>query len=83
LTPELTRAISHAGFTRKIVAGEWISKELLDWVLGLIEVAEGTDVAVITDKAVTYWNEQLAEEQDEEARLKAREMNVLRVGPID
>ncbi|PMD51729.1 uncharacterized protein K444DRAFT_238332 [Hyaloscypha bicolor E] len=83
LTPELTRAISHAGFTRKIVAGEWISKELLDWVLGLIEVAEGTDVAVITDKAVTYWNEQLAEEQEEEARRKAREMNVLRVGPID
>jgi hypothetical protein len=83
LSPELTRAISHAGFSRKIVAGEWISKDLLDWALGLIEVAEGTDVAVITDQAVTYWNDQLVEEQQVEAQRKAREMNVLRGGPID
>jgi hypothetical protein len=83
ITRELTRAISHAGFTRKIIAGQRISKELLNWVLGLVEVAEGTDVAVITDRAVTYWNEQLLEDQWTKERAKAREMNVLRVGPIN
>ncbi|KAE9381763.1 hypothetical protein N431DRAFT_393307 [Stipitochalara longipes BDJ] len=83
ITPELTRAISHAGFTRKILAGQWVSKELQSWILGIIEVAEGTDVAVITDSAVTYWNEQLAEKQHEKALKEIREMNVLRVGLID
>ncbi|KAN0122214.1 hypothetical protein V8E51_000540 [Hyaloscypha variabilis] len=83
ITPELTRAISHAGFTRKILAGNWISKELQSWILSLVEVAEGTDVAVITDRAVTYWNEQLVETRQAKARKEAREMNVLRVGPID
>jgi hypothetical protein len=83
ITPELTRAISHAGFTRKIIAGQKISKELLDWVLGLVEMAEGTDVAIITDRAVTYWNQQLVEEQWMKARARARELNVLRVGPIN
>lgn len=73
VTPELARAISHAGFTRKILAGQWISKELLNWVLGIIEVAEGTDVAVIADRAVTFWNEQLAELQNEKSRGERHE----------
>jgi hypothetical protein len=79
ITSDLTRAISHAGFTRKIIAGRWISKEQLRWALGLIELAEGTEVAIITEKAVTYWNEQLEAKQQKEAR----ESNVLRVGPIN
>ena len=83
ITPELTRAVSHAGFTRKILNGRWISKELLNWVLGLIEVAEGTEIAVTIDRAVSYWNDRLEEEQQTEALAKAREMNVLRLGPID
>jgi hypothetical protein len=83
ITPELTRAISHAGFTRKILDGRWVSKELLNWVLRLIEVAEGTEIAVTIDRAVSYWNDRLEEEQQTKALSKAREMNVLRLGPID
>jgi hypothetical protein len=83
VSSQVTRAISHAGFTRKILAGQWISKELLSWALSLIEVAEGTEVAMVAEKAVTYWNERLEAEQQSVARKKAREMNVLRVGPID
>jgi hypothetical protein len=78
LAPELTRAISHAAFTRKIIAEQWISKELLNWALGLIEWAEGTESAITTEKAVTYWNERLEAKQQRETR----ETNVLRVGPI-
>lgn len=83
ITPALTRAISHAGFTRKILDGRWISKELLNWVLRLIEVTEGTKIAVTIDRAVGYWNDRLEEEQQMKVRAKAREMNVLRLGPID
>jgi hypothetical protein len=79
VTPELTRAISHAGFTRKINAGQWISKDLLSWALGLIEWAEGREVAVMAERAVTYWNEKLEGKQQKETR----ETNVLRVGQID
>jgi hypothetical protein len=79
VTPELTRALVHAGITRKIDAGQWVPKARVQWVLGLIHWAEGGEVAKSVDDLVRCWNLSLTEQKAK----GRREMNVLRVGPID
>ncbi|KAH7364497.1 hypothetical protein BKA65DRAFT_590821 [Rhexocercosporidium sp. MPI-PUGE-AT-0058] len=79
ITPKFTRAMVHAGITRKILSDGWIAKERSAWLLELIEQVEGTDVAVTVHEVVEAWNQHVS------ARVsrRDRDLNVLGVGPID
>lgn len=78
ITPELTRALMHAGITRKILDKTWISKERVKWILSLIEQAEGTEVAKTVDRVVATWNEDVANKtMVQDSKIK-RESDVLR-----
>lgn len=79
ISAEITRAIAHAGITRRIGSQGWIAKERARWILALIEDVEGTDVARAVEKVVITWNGQISE-RDSRAH---REGNVLRVGLIN
>jgi hypothetical protein len=79
ISPELARAMSSAGITREIIAGQWIREDRLHYTLVLIDELEGKEVADKVDATVLNWRQHLSEKQ---AR-RAREGNVLRVGPID
>ncbi|KAI6713691.1 hypothetical protein B2J93_942 [Marssonina coronariae] len=81
--PELTRAITHAGITRKILSRGWVARERVKWVLKLIEQAEGTDVALTVDKLVAGWNQGVSDRVSLRDTNFVRESNPLRVGPID
>ena len=61
ITPELTRAMVHAGISRRISSHGWIAKERAQWLLELVEKVEGTDVAVTVDEIVKVWNQQISE----------------------
>ncbi|KAH7417018.1 hypothetical protein BKA64DRAFT_636404 [Cadophora sp. MPI-SDFR-AT-0126] len=61
ITPELTRAMVHAGISRKISSDGWIAEERSHWLLELIEQVEGTEVAVTVDQIVKVWNRQISE----------------------
>ncbi|PVH88517.1 hypothetical protein DL98DRAFT_509228 [Cadophora sp. DSE1049] len=61
ITPELTRAMVHAGISRKISSDGWIAEERSQWLLELIEQVEGTEVAVTVDEIVKVWNQQISE----------------------
>jgi hypothetical protein len=71
--------MSSAGITREIIAGQWIREDRLHYTLVLIDELEGKEVADKVDATVLNWRQHLSEKQ---AR-RAREGNVLRVGPID
>jgi hypothetical protein len=79
LSSTLTRAIAHSGITTKIMDGKWVPKGRMAWALQLVLQAEGVDVANTAETAIEQWNASISEK---EAQWK-REMNVLRVGPID
>ncbi|KAI9053349.1 hypothetical protein LZ554_002308 [Drepanopeziza brunnea f. sp. 'monogermtubi'] len=78
ITPELTRAIMHAGVTRTMLNKSWIPKERVTWMLSLIEKGEGTEVAMNIDDVITVWNQHVSEEFSMQDRMLARERNVLR-----
>ncbi|PBP24628.1 hypothetical protein BUE80_DR004464 [Diplocarpon rosae] len=81
--PELTRAITHAGITRKILSRGWVARERVKWILRLIEQAEGTDVAMTVDKLVAAWNQGVSDRVSLRDTNIVKESNPLRVGPID
>jgi hypothetical protein len=83
LSPELSRAITHSGITTKILNGKWVPEARMGWALGLIERAEGKDVAVTASMAVSLWNDSIVRKQVKKRGRAKRERNVLRVGPID
>ncbi len=83
LSPELSRAITHSGITTKILNGKWVPEARMGWALGLIERAEGKEVAVMASMAVSLWNDAIVRKQVNHRGRVRRERNVLRVGPID
>ncbi|KAG4432210.1 hypothetical protein IFR05_012309 [Cadophora sp. M221] len=79
ITPDFTRAMVHAGITRKVSSDGWIAKERAEWLLELIERVEGTDVALTVHDVVVAWNQHVSER----VSRRDKDRNVLGVGPID
>jgi hypothetical protein len=83
LSADITRALTHAGITRHIIHKEHVSQDRVQWALGLIEAAEGTEVAEAVDTIVSLKNSIFQEERLKKQDQERRERNVLHVGPID
>ncbi|KAH9218939.1 hypothetical protein DL95DRAFT_384767 [Leptodontidium sp. 2 PMI_412] len=79
ITADFTRAMVHAGITRKVSSDGWIAKERAEWLLELIERVEGTDVALTVHDIVVAWNQHVSER----VSRRDKDRNVLGVGPID
>jgi hypothetical protein len=78
ISPDLTRALSHASITRSILDGLFVGQERLRYSLDKIAKVEGEDVAKEVDAVVYQWRQQFKDERGKERR----EGNVLGVGPI-
>lgn len=79
ISPELTRAVSHANITRSILNGLSVGQERLRYALHLVAKVEGEEVAKAVDETVFKWRQYVHEK-----RTKARrEANVLSTGPIE
>jgi hypothetical protein len=83
LSAEITRALTHAGITRHLIHKKYVSHKRVQWALGLIEAAEGMEVAETVDKIVGFQNSIFYGKKWEKQQREHRERNVLRVGPID
>ena len=83
LSADITRALTHAGITRHIIHKEHVSRDRVQWALGLIEAAEGTEVAETVDTIVSLKNSMYHGERLKKQEQERRERNVLHVGPID
>ena len=53
--PEMTRALTHAGITRKLQAEQWVSTEQIGWILSKVQEVEGEEVAHQLDELVYEW----------------------------
>ncbi|KAH0542941.1 hypothetical protein FGG08_002710 [Glutinoglossum americanum] len=63
LTPEISRAFAHAGITRSLQAGQWVSSPKLRWILELVSELEGKEIAEELDVAVFGWRGKLIEDR--------------------
>ncbi|KAI9770930.1 MAG: hypothetical protein M1840_002634 [Geoglossum simile] len=61
LTPMISRALAHAGITRSLQAGRWVSLVKLRWILELVGQLEGREVADELDAAVFSWRGKIIE----------------------
>jgi hypothetical protein len=52
LTSDITQAITHAGLTRRLIEGGFVSLDRLKWALDLIERVEGKEVAETVDEII-------------------------------
>ncbi|KAI9788554.1 MAG: hypothetical protein M1816_006803 [Peltula sp. TS41687] len=55
LTPPMTRAMTYAGITRKLLAGRSVSYAQIQYILEKVYQAEGAEVAQLVDHTVTRW----------------------------
>jgi hypothetical protein len=78
ISPELTRAVNHAGTTRSIMKGMIVGKERLRYMLYLISKVEGEGVAKEVDETVYKWRQFV---KDQRHKLR-RGANPLRVGAL-
>ena len=53
--PALSKAFVHAGATRFLQEGRWVSTVKLRWILGVVKKAEGAEMAKQVDRAVWQW----------------------------
>jgi hypothetical protein len=83
LSADITRALTRVGITRHIIHKEHVSQDRVQWALGLIEAAEGTEVAETVDTIVTLKNSLYHGKMLKKRERERRERNVLHVGPID
>jgi hypothetical protein len=59
LTRDITKAFTHAGLTRQLVNGRFVSLARLKWTLSLIEWVEGTEVAETVDEVIYHCRDAL------------------------
>lgn len=72
--PGLVLALTRAGLIRPLADCKWVSTERLRWILKLIRMFEGSDVAEQVDRLVYTWRGQVVEEiqADYHRRKRAR-----------
>ena len=62
LRPEMARALAHAGVTRPLQEGEWVSTVKLRFVLDKVRQLEGPEAAASLDETVFHWRGQVVED---------------------
>ena len=73
LTPDLTKALTHAGVVRFLQAGQWVSTARFTWSLGLVRQIEGQEVADKLDKLVWDWRGELIDQRRRQGEKERRE----------
>ncbi|KAI9781166.1 MAG: hypothetical protein M1839_006274 [Geoglossum umbratile] len=68
LNPMISRALAHAGITRSLQAGRWVSSVKLKWILELVGKLEGKAVADELDVAVFSWRGRVIEDRKQETK---------------
>ncbi|KAH6675443.1 hypothetical protein B0J14DRAFT_586500 [Halenospora varia] len=68
ITAELTSALTHAGLTRPMILGKWLTQQRLEWNFALLEKAEGREVVDIVDQIILQHRRNLVEEYERENR---------------
>jgi hypothetical protein len=72
LTPMISRALAHAGITRSLQAGRWVSSVKLRWILGVVRELEGQEVADELDVAVFSWRGKIIGNRERETKQVSR-----------
>jgi hypothetical protein len=69
LTPQMSRAFVHAGITRSLQAGQWVSSLKLKWILERVSELEGREVANELDVAVFSWRGKIIENRKRRTKV--------------
>jgi hypothetical protein len=75
----MSRALTEAGITRSLLDQRSIGRGKADWIIDIVRKAEGCEVSTKMHQMLQMW---LTQRIVEQGRLD-REVNPLRVGPID